>query len=167
ASLMHPKESSPTRTRPADTTSGSAQRPPRLLAGPALHFDLAAELTSLKRETSWQGADRNARTLVQEAGLRLVLVGLKAGARLAAHRFEGECSLLTVAGRIRHAVGGTIIELPVGHLLVLDKTVAHDIEALEERAFLLTIAGQGDQADAGGSRWRGLPGPRSRWYGAG
>jgi hypothetical protein len=35
---------------------------------------------------------------------------------------------------------GKIVDLPVGHLLVLDRAVLHDVEAQEESAFLLTIA---------------------------
>jgi quercetin dioxygenase-like cupin family protein len=138
---MNANEATSPRTRPASTTSGSAQRPPRLLAAPSLQFDLAAELTSLRAESSWQLADRNARTLVQEAGLRIVLVGLKTGARLEEHRLEGLCTVYTVSGCIRHSVSGGTIDLPAGHVLVLDRGVAHNIEALDESAFLLTISG--------------------------
>lgn len=138
---MNPDEPSRTRTRPADTTSGSDQRPSRLLAGPALRFDLTAELASLKRELSWQQADRNARTLVREPELRIVLMGLRAGARLEEHRAEGQVSIHTLAGRIRLSVSGTAVELSADHLLVLARGVAHDVEALDESAFLLTIAG--------------------------
>jgi len=31
-------------------------------------------------------------------------------------------------------------DLPAGHLLALERTVPHDVEALEDSAFLLTIA---------------------------
>jgi quercetin dioxygenase-like cupin family protein len=31
-------------------------------------------------------------------------------------------------------------DLPAGHLLALDAAVPHDVEALEDSAFLLTIA---------------------------
>ena len=33
-----------------------------------------------------------------------------------------------------------LVDLPVGRLLVLDQNVPHDVEALEESAFLLAIA---------------------------
>ena len=44
-----------------------------------------------------------------------------------------------VAGRLRLHVPGGTVDLPVGHLLALDGKVPHDVEALEESAFLLTI----------------------------
>jgi quercetin dioxygenase-like cupin family protein len=33
-----------------------------------------------------------------------------------------------------------VFELPAGHLLALDRAVPHDVKALEDSAFLLTIA---------------------------
>lgn len=35
---------------------------------------------------------------------------------------------------------GRVIDLPMGHVLALDGAVPHDVEALEDSAFLLTIA---------------------------
>ena len=33
-----------------------------------------------------------------------------------------------------------VIDLPAGHMLVLERALPHDVEALEDSAFLLTIA---------------------------
>ena len=33
-----------------------------------------------------------------------------------------------------------VVDLPVGHMLTLEQNIAHDVEAQEESAFLLTIA---------------------------
>ncbi len=56
------------------------------------------------------------------------------------HRAPGRLSLQTLTGRLRLQVHDQTIDLPAGHVLVLDPDVAHDVEALEESAFLLTIA---------------------------
>jgi len=48
--------------------------------------DLASEFASLKAEAAWRRSDRNARTLVKEPSFRVVLVGMKTGARLREHR---------------------------------------------------------------------------------
>lgn len=138
---MHENPTPTSRSRPPDTTSGSEQRPARRLAAPAMRFDLNAELASLKAEPSWQHADRNARTLVRESALRIVLMALKAGARLDEHRADGEISIQVLAGRLTLAVGDEQIELAPGQLLALTGGVPHDVEAREESAFLLTIAG--------------------------
>jgi hypothetical protein len=45
----------------------------------------------------------------------------------------------TVAGHIRIHVEDTVVDLPSGHLLALDRALWHDVQALEESAFLLTI----------------------------
>jgi hypothetical protein len=33
-----------------------------------------------------------------------------------------------------------VIDLPAGHMLALERALPHDVEALEDSAFLLTIA---------------------------
>jgi hypothetical protein len=37
-------------------------------------------------------------------------------------------------------VDGRDIDLPAGHVLALDRAVPHDVQAVEDSAFLLTIA---------------------------
>jgi quercetin dioxygenase-like cupin family protein len=127
------------RSRPAGETGGSPQRAPQRLVGPVLRFDLAAETEQLRKEKSYQDG-RNGKTLVKEPTFRVVLIVLKGGARLEEHHAAAPVSVQTVAGHLRlHAPGG-IVDLPAGHLLVLERDVPHDVEALEETAFLLTIA---------------------------
>ena len=46
----------------------------------------------------------------------------------------------TIAGHIRMHVESKALDLPADHLLVLERAIAHDVEALEDSAFLLTIA---------------------------
>jgi hypothetical protein len=41
-------------------------------------------------------------------------------------------------------VGDRVAELTSGHLLALDRSIKHDVEALEDSAFLLTIAWPAD-----------------------
>lgn len=125
---------------PAGQTSGSAQRPTHDLARPLLTFDLAAELERLRREESWRRNGRNAKTLVKEPDFRVVLVALQAGARLEEHRAPGRISIHTVQGHVRVRVEEQLVDLPSGHMLTLEQNIAHDVEAPEESAFLLTIA---------------------------
>jgi quercetin dioxygenase-like cupin family protein len=125
--------------RPPRDPSGTAQRPAHSLSGPLQVFDLAAELDRLRQEPSWQGGDRNAKTLIGEADLRIVLTALKAGARLRAHRAPGPVSVQALAGRLRLHAAGETVELTAGRVLALGRDVPHDVEALEESAFLLTI----------------------------
>ena len=67
-------------------------------------------------------------------------MALKAHGRMPTHQASGRISIHTIRGRIQvHADGRTFI-LPVGGLLTLDRDVRHDVEALEDSAFVLTIA---------------------------
>jgi len=125
---------------PAGQTHGSPERPMHQVAHALLTFDLDAELERLHAEEGWQQGTRNAKTLVKEPDLRIVLIALRQGGRMEEHRAPGRLSIQTLTGRLRLQVREQTIDLPAGHVLVLDPDVAHDVEALEESAFLLTIA---------------------------
>jgi quercetin dioxygenase-like cupin family protein len=129
--------------RPAGETSGSAERRAQRLTGTALTFDLAKELDSLHKERAWQRGDRNANTLVKEPALRVVLTALKRGAVTREHGVHGQFTLQTIAGRLRVRIPGQTVDLGADQLLSLESGVTHEVEALEESAFLLTIAGSG------------------------
>jgi quercetin dioxygenase-like cupin family protein len=109
------------------------------MAGLYLEFDIARELEQLHREAGWQSG-QNAKTLVKYDGLRIVLIALKAHSRIPGHHAEGQISIQTVVGHIQVRAQGRTFELRSGGLLALDHGLPHDVEALEESAFLLTIA---------------------------
>ncbi len=115
------------------------QRAPVITAGAFLEFDLAAEIEKLKQEPAWQSG-RNAKTLAKYADLRIVLTVLKAGTQLQEHHSAGRISVQTISGRIRMHAADRSFELAAGRMLVLDRAVPHDVEAVQESAFLLTIA---------------------------
>ena len=120
-------------------TTGSEERPAQRLAGSLLRFDLEAELTQLQDESEWEQGDRNAITLVKEGDLRLTLTALRAGARMDAHRTDGYTSIQVMAGRLS-VVSADTHELGPGEMLVVGKAVVHEVLAVEDAAFLLTIA---------------------------
>jgi quercetin dioxygenase-like cupin family protein len=107
--------------------------------GPFLEFDLGRELEQLHREAEWSQG-QNARTLVKRDDLRIVLIGLQEGARIPAHQARGRISLHTIVGHLHVRAGGRTFDLPAGRLLLLEPDLPHDVEAIRESAFLLTIA---------------------------
>lgn len=115
---------------------------PHSMAAPFLEFDLTRELAELHREPEWNSG-QNAKTLVKYDDFRVVLTALKAHARLPGHQTEGRISIQTVTGHIQVRAQGRTFDLPTGTLLALDQDVPHDVEALEDSAFLLTIAWPG------------------------
>jgi quercetin dioxygenase-like cupin family protein len=56
---------------------------------------------------------------------------------------EGRISIHMLSGHLRLNASGRTFDLRPGSLVALDQGNAHDIEALEESAFLLTIAWRG------------------------
>jgi len=112
---------------------------PQPMAAPYLEFDIASELEQLHREVGWQSG-HNAKTLVKHDGLRIVLIALKARSTIPEHHTEAQISIQTVVGRIQVRAQGRSFDLRAGGLLALDQGVTHDVEAVEESAFLLTIA---------------------------
>ena len=103
-------------------------------------LDLAGEIAALKQENTWAQSDRVARTLVKRDRLQLVLTMLKADARLHEHHAEGRVTVQTITGHLRLQIDGQSIDLPAGHVVVIEPGVLHDVQAVEESAFLLTIA---------------------------
>jgi hypothetical protein len=52
----------------------------------------------------------------------------------------GRVSIQTLRGEIGVEAQGRTFRLPQGGLLTLDQGIPHDVEALEDSAFLLTVA---------------------------
>lgn len=123
---------------------GKSRTPlPRLpeLADSVIQFDLAKEIEKAHTKESWgREAGRSSETLVKQGDFRVVLISMKAQTRMGEHRAEGQISIQTLQGRIRIHLRDQKIELPAGRLLALDCGLHHDVESLEESAFLLTIS---------------------------
>jgi quercetin dioxygenase-like cupin family protein len=116
-------------------------RPASPPAGPT--FDLPAVDRDLRRKDAYRRDGHTARTLVRAPDLRIVLVVMRAGARIAEHRAAETVSIHAVSGHIRLRVADETVDLPTGRLLVLEGGVSHDVEAIQESAFLLTLGWKG------------------------
>src|SRR6185437_9549940 len=125
---------------PGDVTKELTRLP--YLAEPLLRFDLQQELQNLRREDSWEReTGRSSKTLAKYPDFRIVLVLMKNATHMGEHRTEGRISIQTLVGRIRlHLPKQEPLELSAGHLLALDCGTPHDVEALEESSFLLTVS---------------------------
>jgi quercetin dioxygenase-like cupin family protein len=77
---------------------------------------------------------------VKHPDFRMVLTVLKSNARLHEHESAGRIAVQAIAGHIRMQVRDQLIDLPAGRMLALERGLPHDVEALEDSAFLLTIA---------------------------
>ena len=109
------------------------------MAAPFLDFDLPAEVHRLHSESTWS-TGRNARTLIKYDNFRVVLTALQANVRVPEHKTEGRVSIHVLSGHIQIKAAGRTFSLRPGGVLALDHGMPHDVEAVEESAFLLTIA---------------------------
>ena len=111
-------------------------------AEPFMEFELSAEVHRLRSESTWN-TGQNARTLIKYNDFRVVLIALAAEARMREHKAEGRISVHVLSGHIQMKASGRTFNLRAGGLLALDQGVPHDVHALEESAFLLSIAWPG------------------------
>ncbi len=64
---------------------------------------------------------------------------MKASTEMKEHQADGRISIQTIVGHVRLKLSQQTVEVPAGHLLVLDRCITHDVEAVEESVFLLTV----------------------------
>jgi len=124
------------------TSEGSSQTTERSLDRQVMTLDLPAILGSMKQEASWRTGRRNAMTLVKQPIFRVVLVALQAGAEIGAHETEGPITVQAIEGRLAVRVGADDFVLGAGQLLILRSGLRHSIHALDDSAFLLTLAAE-------------------------
>lgn len=117
----------------------TAAREGRTLSGPAITFSIAEEIGLLRQEPEWIAGTRNAVTVVKSANLSVVLIALRKDANLCGHQVDGPITLQVISGAVRFGVAGKPQDLAAGTVIALDKSIAHDIQAVEDSELMLTI----------------------------
>jgi quercetin dioxygenase-like cupin family protein len=118
----------------------SLVRPLEEITRPVLRFNLADEISRLQEDVGWPRTGRSAKTLVKQPTLRVVLTLLRGGTRIKAHKTEARMSVHTITGHLCLNLPDGAVDLPAGYLLVLERGLAHDVEALDDSVFLLTLS---------------------------
>jgi quercetin dioxygenase-like cupin family protein len=111
-------------------------------------FDLAAIDAEMRRGEPYQRDGHAARTLIREEDMRVVLIVMRAGARIREHRANDTASIHALSGHVRVQLPDHAADLPAGRLLVLERGLRHDVEAVAESAFLLTLGWQASQPES-------------------
>lgn len=133
-----------TRKNQSAETGASSRRaghPVPGLAGPVLRFDLASETAQLQQEAPYAATHRNAKTLAKYPDLRIVLTAMKSGTRIEGHKTGSTIAIQTLTGKLRLGLPDQEVEVPAGSFVTLEPALPHNVEALEESSFLLTISG--------------------------
>ncbi len=119
--------------------SNVAQPSPSVMPGRSAEFDLGAALEALRNSEQWEtGIAR--KVLLRYPDFQITLRRMKANTRIPHHHNPGRICVQTIFGHIRMHADDKLFDLPQGKMLVLDRAVTHDVEAVEESAFLLTVA---------------------------
>lgn len=110
------------------------------LTAPMLTFNLKAEIERLRRQEHWLKDGRISETLVKYSDFRIVLILMKAGTMMQEHKADARISIQGLSGRLMVELPEKTVELSAGDLLVLEKCLPHDVRAVEDSAFLLSIS---------------------------
>jgi len=110
------------------------------ISGDVLALDVSNESTAVLESARAAGQGHAAITLVKEGPLRLILLGLKAGATLHEHQAGGPVSLQALSGQIDVSSGQRAELLQPGKVLIFESSVAHSLSARSDSVVLVTIA---------------------------
>lgn len=105
---------------------------------PAARLDLYAEIQAMRANAKPLG--HLAKTLVRSPSLRIVLMTLQRGTRIAEHHTDGTLAIQILDGGVRVDMPDGRHDLVPGQVLVIERDVAHAVDALEDSAILLTLA---------------------------
>lgn len=112
---------------------------PRPLDLPMMSFNIREEIASMKDGEQFKAARRGAKTLIKNDDLRMVLVLLSTGMVVHEHRAEGPITVSVAEGSIRFKAEAKEQILRSGDVLTLASAIPHQVEALEESAFVITV----------------------------
>ena len=111
----------------------------RIIDAPLVHMDLKESAKTLKSEKAWKEKDRNAITLYKTGGMRLVLIALHKGAILEKHTANGTINVQVLEGEINLSTDDQSMNLKEGQVIALHRMIPHDVTAIKESVFLLTL----------------------------
>lgn len=123
-----------------DLTLSEKEQELAALTAPLLTFNLEAEINRLHQEEHWLKDGRISKTLVKYSDFRIVLVLMRGGTLMQEHKADARISIHALRGRLFVQLPEKTVELWAGHLLVLEKSLPHDVRAAEDSAFLLSIS---------------------------
>ena len=102
-------------------------------------LDLENEMLASEHNKPWQ-MGHTARVLFKKADFRMVLISMEKGSILKEHHADGTISVQVLKGSIRFTAQEEAHTLGINSAVALGATIKHKVEALEDSAFLLTIA---------------------------
>ena len=110
------------------------------LRDPIGHFDLPSMERELRTDVALPKEGHSAVTLVKYPDLRVVLICLRAGARLEEARTEARISLQTLRGHLELRLPEGPLDIPAGNLVTLEGGMEFTVAAVADSSLLLTLS---------------------------
>ena len=107
-------------------------------------FDLNAEIERFPPNVP---SGRRSETLLKTPSLRVVLITMRAGTELHEHVAPGPITVQPLRGRFALILEDGEREIAAGTLTALSGETRHAVRAIEDGAFLLTIAWPGERGE--------------------
>jgi quercetin dioxygenase-like cupin family protein len=118
----------------------SQQKQDQPLDAPLASINIPVFIEQLKQGPTWKERDRSSITVFKTNGMRIVLIGLRAGTEMAKHIANGPISIQVLEGQIKFTADDRSVELSKGQMLALHQNIPHSVLAMQETIFLLTLA---------------------------
>jgi quercetin dioxygenase-like cupin family protein len=111
------------------------------LDAPFVSRDVPFEIARLRTERAYEAEGHAGRTFTKYTDLRVVLEAMKEDVRLPCHETAGRMTVQVIFGQLRVWLRyGENLDLAEGSFAAIDAGSVHQIESLQESAFLLTLA---------------------------
>jgi quercetin dioxygenase-like cupin family protein len=107
-------------------------------------FNLPEEIADAERNKPW-ASGIHSKTLFKKHDFRVVLINMQDAAHIREHHADGTISVHVLKGKIRFNVAGKSHDLGVGSLFTLGASIRHDVVAVGDAAFLLSISWPSDE----------------------
>ncbi|WP_230467376.1 hypothetical protein [Lujinxingia vulgaris] len=102
-------------------------------------IDLNALYDELITDDRYQRKGQLARTLVHTPDLRVVIIALARDRTIAEHHASATVTIHCLSGHLRLQLPDRQVELVAGNLLALGADLSHDVHALQDSVFVLTL----------------------------
>ncbi|MES2891702.1 MAG: hypothetical protein V4725_06805 [Bacteroidota bacterium] len=93
-----------------------------------------------KEDAAWKTAKLYSRTLLKDAGLRMMLIGIHEASTIEMHEAEATICIQVLEGSLLYSAGEKTLLVNEGELLTIDKGVVHGLSAKIPTLFLMTKA---------------------------
>lgn len=111
-----------------------------ILDNPLLEINLPMLIDQVKKEASWINTDRGSVVIFKSETMRIVLMGLKENAELKPHKANGRISVQLLEGKINFGQEQENYVLEKGQMIVLEENRTHNVKAVSDSFFLITLA---------------------------